>query len=174
MLVSYNFDDIKIRFIKSSQIILLFILFGWTNAKSQDIEIVKGDLYFAVIDFMRYFDAPDSILQRNYVSTKARLQQSIEDGKPSIEKYFCEIFEKGIIKNPYILIIDPDNSIKQIMVSKSDFEKLTIFKCWELIDSKEKVEIEVKIKKLEMKTYPIYQAVNQLTYKLAPGITQHN
>jgi hypothetical protein len=159
---------------KPSLIILLFVVFGYTNANSQDIEIVKGDLYFAVIDYMRYFDEPDSILQRIYASTKTRLRQSIENSNPSIEKYFCEIFEKGIIKHPYILIIDSDNSIKQIIVSKSDFEKLAIFNCWELVDSKQKVEIEVTIKKLVMKTYPIYQAVNQLNYKLIPGTTQHN
>jgi hypothetical protein len=152
-------------------LILLFVPLGWYKANSQQIEIIKGDLYFVLIDFTRFFDTPDSLA--HVEEREINRYDSLHKGD-MIVKFYRELKESNLLRVPQIVIIDEHGATKKVLVDRADFVKMERFYCWELIDEGRKVSIEVPAKKTNIKTFTLYQATGPLTYKIVDGKTKHN
>jgi hypothetical protein len=150
-----------------SKIIFIFLLLTSTlEVLSQEMEVVNGDLYFVIVDFVRWFDTPDSTL--------LRLENESYSGTDAISALFHELKDNGLLKKPFIRLLNSKGEVRTIFVSEEDFKEISRFDCWDLIEEGRKVEITVKVKRLDLRPSPLFIAVNPLSYKLVGGKTKHN
>jgi hypothetical protein len=170
MKISFFFINQIILNSKRTSLVMAFVIASAT-ANAQRSEIVKGDLYFALIDFGQFFDIPDSTMRKweKEMSTYDSLDQ-----RYPLTLLYLELVENGLSKTPYIWIVDEQDSIKRIFIDDLDYKELTRFNCWDLIEEGRKVEVTVKVKVLDLKPYPITEAIEPLAYKIVEGKTRHN
>jgi hypothetical protein len=152
-------------------IIAIVLFFTFTKVNGQQHRAIGGDVYFVLKDFTRFFDTPDSL--RESEERKINQYDSLHKGDP-IVKFYRELKENGLLSIPRIAVIDEKDSVKLILVSSKDFDKLKMYNCWDLIGQGKKISIELNVKKLDIKQFTLYQATEPLTFKLVEGKTRHN
>ena len=85
-----------------------------------------------------------------------------------------ELKDNGLLKKPFIRLINIKGEVKTIFISEEDFNEVSKFECWDLIEEGRKVEITIKVKMLHLKPSTLFIAVNPLSYKVVDGKTKHN
>ncbi len=130
------------------EILLIFILI--TSVSCSQKETVKGDLFVRLLDFGSYHRLNDEQIQK-YDKHLDSLQKSpgAEDHDKEFYSFIGRLKKNGLIKNPYMFLRLPSDSVLRIYLSDSEFEKVKKYTYWELQRMDKKVEVEVEIKNID-------------------------
>lgn len=119
-----------------------------------DIKIVKGDLYFKLVNF-----TPPDGMSNEQAKNIERMLDSVEYTKNNNEEnkvltnYFKNLRNQKLLKNPYIKLRLSKNNIKTIFLSNKEHQKLKKYSLDYLRNNKTRLEVELKTKELDSLIY---------------------
>lgn len=116
---------------------------------------IRGDLTFEKISFLSFYDAPDSLYQTYFDNVKKALMSNepLPDHELELYHYFGQLYELGLIKNPYILLrVDQDSTIT-IYLSEHQYDKVKNFKHKDLIENNKRVILSLDVQVLDKSIY---------------------
>lgn len=140
--------------------ILLLIISVLCCCCKNDIKIVKGDLYFKLVNF-----TPPSGMSDEQAYKIEKMLDSVEYSTNSKESeilinYFKMLKTHKLLKNPYIKLKVNKNNIKTIFLSNDEYQKLKKYSLDYLKKNKMRIEVELKIKELDSNIYYSDKIIN--------------
>lgn len=141
---------------------LLAIFVGLTSCK-REVKTVEGDLYFKLIDPYRVFDAPDSVLKK--IETTASLVNENDE-------WLKFMVEKGLLRKPFIRIIDDNGEINIVFLNPTDYEKIKDYNQNELIIGNKKIRVRVEGLDVHHKSLKVYETSKLIAIEQLDGKTQ--
>jgi len=125
------------------------ILFaGCRSQQGNSTSLLEGDLYYGFFRIGSLYNQPDSIAikWRSYADTVNR--KSVQPDELRILMMYDILEETELLYHPFIdLRLDTDSIVK-LYFTKDDYERITVFKRQELLDTKKKVRIKAEVRKL--------------------------
>ena len=113
----------------------------------------KGDLYFKLIDFESFYGTDEKIIER-FEHTFDSIRYSKIARKEDLEviRVFDILKANNLLKSPWINLKTESDIIK-IYLSESEYEKVKKFERNKLINTNQKVELEIKVTELDSGIY---------------------
>jgi len=133
---------------KISSIVLFISLLIFISSFQQKKEIIKGDLYFSWFRLGSFYNQPDSLVNafKKYADTVDRTK--IDGTDKLILAMYDTLKKENLLFSPFVELRIGNDSIINLYLSKSDYDKIKIYKRKELQDKNKKVRIEVEARNL--------------------------
>ena len=116
---------------------------------SKNEQELKGDLYFKLIDLGSFYGADEKTIEK-FEKSFDSIRQSAMAGKDALEivQAFDILKANDLLNSPWINL-KMGSDIKKIYLSEKEYEKLKKFDRNDLINNNKKVELKIKISKLD-------------------------
>jgi hypothetical protein len=144
-------NNYKMKKMKKNIIVLIFIML--IISCKEDKNILKGEILLKGIDIANLYHFPDSIT--NKIIKKLDSIESLKNKKIKINDssndYFFKLKKYNLLKSPYVYVYTGprDNDFKVVFLDSKEYEKIKKFDYNYLIQNHKKVNLELKIKKIE-------------------------
>ena len=128
------------------KIILLYSLALLISCNS-NTETVKGDLYFKLVNLTPPTGMSEQeIAQLEKTLTDFQTDTNEHSKERELLSHFKKLEEQELLGLPYIMIKEVNGAIKQIYVSKNEYEKIKPFTLEYLQTNHKKITLELKLK----------------------------
>lgn len=117
--------------------VILFISCHQTN------KTTKGDLFFKLVNI----SSPSGMSAEEISKIENRLK-NVEENNNELIAYYRTLKSNNVLGNPYLLL-KVNNDVQTIFLSKSEYEKIKLYTLDDLRKRNKKIEIELKIKKID-------------------------
>jgi hypothetical protein len=116
--------------------------------------IIKGDLYFKLIDLTSPTGLSDeqALNIEKVINSMAKDDEKIDEKNKTFVTYYKNVIKHNLLKNPYLQLLTEDGIIKVYLNSK-EYDKIKHFKLSDLQEKSKKITIELNAKQLEKDLY---------------------
>ena len=130
----------KKEIMKNLIYLTIVCLFLSCNSKQKTI---KGDLFFKLVNI----SSPSGMSAEEISEIENRLK-NVEENNNELIAYYRILKSNNVLGNPYLLL-KVNNDVQTIFLSKSEYEKIKLYTLDDLRKRNKKIEIELKIKKID-------------------------
>jgi hypothetical protein len=131
---------------------LLFLILIVFSSCKQDTKIIKGDLYFKLVNLT----SPNGMATDEVHKIETMLDSSnsnLNDGEKAIIDYFEKLRAHKLLSSPYIKLRMSKDEVKTVFLSPKEHQKVKKYTLDYLRKNKAKLEIELKIKEIDSLIY---------------------
>jgi hypothetical protein len=150
-------------------LLTICILIGGCKADSK--KTIEGDLYFKLIDFVGFADAPDSAL----VQLEARIKTENKDSLTEEDKKLYDLLQlmqgKELLRKPFIRLRQNDGKIIMVFLDTADYNKIKAYKYTDLVRDNEKVSIKAEVAEIKSGAFAAYEALKPISIENMAGKT---
>ncbi|HSH66595.1 MAG TPA: hypothetical protein VLB84_12585, partial [Bacteroidia bacterium] len=107
---------------------ILTILIVFCSCRSNSAKTVEGDLYFKLIDFQRFFDAPDSILTKIETSVRTVKKDTLNKKDKKIYDLLKYMMDNELLRKAFIRLRQDDGKISMVFLDSSDYDQFKKYK----------------------------------------------
>jgi len=155
-----------------SAILCLSTLSVLLSCQSGNTEQVEGDLYFKLIDPIRHFEAPDTVLNR--------LERQIENNdvnvlSPANKKHYGMLkfmVNHNFLKRPFIRLIDSTGRSTMFFLDWTSYKRFETYRLGELETSNTRIHVRLRGTPVLYDTQKVYNVVDIIKIDTLQGATR--
>lgn len=153
---------------------LLTILVLCPACQSDNKKIIEGDLYFKLIDFQRFYDAPDSILVKIETSVKNVNKDTLTEQDKKIYDLLNFMVDKELLRKPFIRLRQDDGTIRMVFIDSTDYEKIKDYNHNDLVSEDKKVRVRAEVVEIKYDSLTAYETIKLISIDKIEGKTYWN
>ena len=157
---------IKILLIITSLVLL-------TSCMSHKYTTIEGDLYFQLIDLLKVYDAPDSIITR----IETEFPKINIDTIPQNDRKFYDLVKYGIdnklLRTPYIWLETKKGKKLMLFMDKDKFQQFDSLRCFDLREHKKKIHILAKAQNISYQDLTAFKVIELIKVGKIDGETMY-
>ena len=138
-----------------------------TNSK----ETVEGDLYFKLIDFQRFFDAPDSILTKIETGIKTVNRDTLSEQDIKIYDLLQFVSDNNLLRKPFIRLRQDNGNIIMVFLDTSDYNKVKDYTHNDLVRDNKKIRIKAEVSELKYDSLTAFETIKRISIDKIEGKT---
>jgi hypothetical protein len=150
---------------------ILTVLVLLVSCKTDNTRTVEGDLYFKLIDFERFFDAPDSVLTKIESSVRTVNKDTLKGQDKKIYDLLQYMIDNNLLRKPFIRLRFDNSDIKIVFLDSSNFVKFKKYNWSDLSRENKKVRVKVSVTELKFDTLTAYNSIKLLSVDKIDGKT---
>lgn len=116
-----------------------------TCQKSENI--IEADLTFKSVSFMSAYGASEKEYSNLLSEIDSVLNTSTKDDTYKLYKYFDNLKNENLLRNPYIFLKINKDSVATVYLSEKEYQKVKKIKHINLYEENKKVKVKLKISK---------------------------
>jgi hypothetical protein len=146
----------------------LVLISGCQTDKKKTLE---GDLYFKLIDFQRFYDAPDSILTKIETSEKNVNKDTLTEQDKKIYALLEFLTDKQLLRKPFVRLRQDDGKIVMLFLDKMDYEKIKDYNHNDLVRDNKRIRINAEVSELKYDSFTAYENIKIISVDKIDGKT---
>ncbi|MFM2226343.1 MAG: hypothetical protein RJA07_2545 [Bacteroidota bacterium] len=150
---------------------ILAILALMSGCQTDNKKIVEGDLYFKLIDFQGFFDAPDSTLTKIETSINTVNKDTLTERDKKIYALLQFMSDKELLRKPFIRLRQDDGEIIMVFLDTSDYNKIKDYNHNDLIRDNKKIRIKAEVSELKYESLAAYKTLKLISIDKIDGKT---
>lgn len=150
-------------------ILTIFILF--TNCQTDRKDTIEGDLYFKLVEFPSFFDAPDSTLTKIENDLKTVNNHTLNKQDKKIYDYLQFLSDKKLLRKPFIRLRQDNGEIKMVFLDTLDYKKIKEYNYNDLENHNKKIRIKAKVSELKYDTITLFESTKLISINKIDGKT---
>ena len=153
---------------------ILTILICFISCQTEKTKTIEGDLYFKLIKFPSFHEAPDSLVQKIETDIENVNEDTIDNQNMKINDYLKFLSKERLLRNPYLQLRKDNGEIVTVYLEKISYDKLKNYDYNKLISENKKVRLKAEVTELKFDTLKIYKAINVISVEKIDGKTYWN
>lgn len=153
----------------TASLVLLFVL---SSCQTGNTEEVQGDLYFKLIDPVRYFEAPDTVL--------TRLERQIQNNEftglsPASQKHSGMLrfmVNHNFLKRPFIRLADSTGRSTMFFLDWTSYKRFETYRLDELETTNTRIHVRLRGTPVLYDTQKVYNVVDIIKIDTLKGATR--
>lgn len=150
---------------------IMTILLTISSCQTNKIKTVEGDLYFKLIDFQRFFDAPDSVLTKIETSLKTVDKDTLTDQDKKNYNLFGFMADKQLLRKPFVRLRLDNGEIVMVFLNNNDYEKMRDYNHSDLVRDNKKIRIKANVSELKYDSFTAYESTKLISIDRIDGKT---
>lgn len=150
---------------------IMTILLTISSCQTNKIKTVEGDLYFKLIDFQRFFDAPDSVLTKIETSLKTVDMDTLTEQDKKNYNLLGFMADKQLLRNPFVRLRLDNGEIVMVFLNKNDYEKIKDYNYSDLVRDNKKIRIKADVSELKYDSFTAYESTKLISIDRIDGKT---
>ena len=142
-----------------------------TSCRTDNDNVVTGDLYFSFIRIGTYYNQPDSVIKKMETDLNSVDFTTADSSLIELVKDYKRLKDEGLMYSPVIDISVNDETTIKLLLDSADYDKIKPYKYKDLIDGHKKVKIKARTRKTAL---GFYYCTDLLDIKLVDGQTLPN
>ena len=143
-----------------------------SSCRSGNTEQVEGDLYFKLVDPIRHFEAPDTLLDR----LERQIENNDEKGlSPSDRKHYDMLkfmVNHNFLKRPFIRLVDSAGRSSMFFLDWTNYKRFEVYRLDELETSNTRIRVTVRGTPVLHDTLKVYNVVDIIKIDTLEGRTR--
>ena len=123
--------------------LIYFIIISCLLSCNSKHEKIKGDLFFKLVNI-----SSPSGMSPEEISKIENMLENVKKSDDELIAYLKNLKSNNVLGNPYLQLKIGDD-IKTVFITHKEFQKISTYTLKDLQQQNKKVEIELKVKKLE-------------------------
>jgi len=150
-------------------IITSFVLFSCMTTNK--VESIRGDLYFQMVDFFNFYNAPDSVIKSFEEQLSNIDMDTINENDKKAYELIKYALDQNILTLPYIrLTTDSDEKI-MLYMDTNNYERFDSLRCFDLREQGKKIRIVALAEDISFKDIKAYRLKEIKEFKKIDGQT---
>ena len=150
---------------------LLVLISGCLTDNKKTLE---GDLYFKLIDFQRFYDAPDSFLTKIETSVKNVNKDTLTEQDKKIYDLLGFMIDKNLLRKPFIRLRQDDGKIVMLFLDIKDYEKIKDYNHNDLVRDNKRIRVLAEVSELKYDSLTAYENIKIISADKIDGKTYWN
>ena len=150
---------------------ILTILLLISSCKTDTQKTVEGDLYFKLIDFQRFFDAPDSTLTKIETSIKTVNKDTLNAQDKKIYDLLQFMSDKKLLRKPFLRLRQDNGEISLVFIDSIEYTKFKDYNHNDLVRDNKRVRVKIEVKELKYDSLTAYETVKLISVDKLDGKT---
>lgn len=150
---------------------ILAILLLISSCKTDTQKTVEGDLYFKLIDFQRFFDAPDSTLTKIETSIKTVNKDTLNAQDKKIYDLLQFMSDKKLLRKPFLRLRQDNGEIALVFIDSIEYTKFKDYNHNDLVRDNKRVRVKVEVKELKYDSLTAYETIKLISVDKLDGKT---
>ena len=150
-------------------ILTIFILF--TNCQTERKDIIEGDLYFKLVDFPSFFDAPDSTLTKIENDLKTVNKHTLNKQDKKFYDLLQFLSDKKLLRKPFIRLKQDNGEIKMVFLDTIDYKTIKDHNYNDLVNHHKKIRIKAKVSEFKYDTITVFESTKLISINKIDGKT---
>ena len=156
----------------SFAVALLTLITALSSCQQGNTEQVQGDLYFKLIDPIRHFEAPDTLLDR----LERQIDNNDEKGlSPSDKKHYGMLkfmVNHNLLKRPFIRLADSTGLSAMFFLDWTNYKRFETYRLDELETSNTRIHVTLRGTPVLYDTLKVYNVVDIIKIDTLKGKTR--
>lgn len=150
---------------------ILTILALITGCRTGNKMTVEGDLYFKLVDFPTFFDAPDSVLTKFETSIKTVNKDTLTEQDKKIYNLLQFMSDKELLRKPFIRLRQDNGEIIMLFLNAIDYGKIKDYNYNDLVQDNKKIRIKAEVSELKYDSLTVYETLKLISIDKIDGKT---
>lgn len=150
---------------------ILMTLVLISGCQTDNKKTVEGDLYFKLIDFQRFYDAPDSVLTKIETSVKNVIKDTLTEQDKKIYDLLEFMTDKQLLRKPFVRLRQDDGKIVMLFLDKMDYEKIKDYNHHDLVQDNKRIRINAEVSELKYDSLTAYENIKIISVDKIDGKT---
>lgn len=150
---------------------ILTILVLISGCHTDNKKIVEGDLYFKLIEFQKFFNAPDSTLTKIETSLRTVNKDSLAEQDKKIYDLLQFMSDNKLLRKPFIKLRQDDGKIFMVFLDADDYKKIKDYNHNDLIRDNKKIRLKAEVSELKYDSLIAYEALKLISIDKIDGKT---
>lgn len=150
---------------------IMTILLTISSCQTNNIKPIEGDLYFKLIDFQRFFDAPDSVLTKIETSLKTVDMDTLTEQDKNNYNLFGFMADKQLLRKPFVRLRLDNGEIVMVFLNSNDYEKIKDYNYSDLVRDNKKIRIKADVSELKYDSFTAYESTKLISIDRIDGKT---
>mgnify|MGYP001209464667 CR=1 FL=1 len=142
-----------------------------SGCQTDNKKTVEGDLYFKLIDFQRFYDAPDSVLTKIETSVKNVNKDTLTEQDKKIYDLLEFMTDKQLLRKPFVRLRQDDGKIVMLFLDKMDYEKIKYYNHNDLVRDNKRIRINAEVSELKYDSLTAYENIKIISVDKIDGKT---
>ena len=151
--------------------VTLTILLTICSCQTNNRKTVEGDLYFKLIDFQSFFDAPDSIFTKIETSIKTVSKDTLTEQDRKIYDLLQFMSDNELLRKPFIRLRQDDGEIVMVFLDTTDYNKIKDYNHNDLVRDNKKIRIRAEVSELKYDSLIAYKTSKLISIDRIDGKT---
>lgn len=134
-------------------------------------KIVEGNLYFKLVDFPQFFDAPDSILTKLEAGEKFINTDTLKEEDKKVNDLVQFLAYKKLLRRPFIRLRQDDGKIIMVFLDPVDYDKVKNYNHQDLLRDNKKIRIKAEISEIDYDSLTVYKTLKIISVRKLDGKT---
>jgi len=152
-------------------ILAFFGILVIVSCKTQDNKTIEGDLYFKLIDFQRFFDAPDSVLTKIETSVRNVNKDTLTEQDKKIYELMKYMLDEQLFRKPFIRLRQDDGKVIMLFLDSTDYNKIKDYSHNDLVRENKRIRIKAEVSELKYDTLRAFETINFISAEKMDGKT---
>lgn len=150
---------------------ILTILLLISGCKTDDKKTIEGDLYFKLIDFQRFFDAPDSTLAKIETSIRTVNKDTLNAQDKKIYDLLQFMSDKKLLRKPFVRLRQDNGEISMVFLDSIDYTKVKDYNHNDLVSDNKRIRVKAEVNELKYDSLTAYEIVKLISVDKLDGKT---
>lgn len=150
---------------------IMTILLTISSCQRNNIKTVEGDLYFKLIEFQRFFDAPDSVLTKIETSLKTVDKDTLTEQDKKNYNLLLFMADKQLLRKPFVRLRLDNGEIVMVFLNSNDYEKIKDYNYSDLVRDNKKIRIKADVSELKYDSFTAYESTKLISIDRIDGKT---
>ncbi|WP_143470478.1 hypothetical protein [Labilibaculum filiforme] len=134
--------------------------------------LIEGDLYFQMVDFFNFNNAPDSILTKIENQMTNIDLDTIAENDRKVYELIKYAIDQDVLRLPYIRLQTSENEKIMLYMDEDIYERFDSLKCFDLKKEGKKIHISALTNDISYKDIKAYKLIKLKVFEKIDGQTE--
>ena len=132
---------------------------------------MEGDLYFKLIDFQRFFDAPDSVLITIETSVRTVNKDTLTEKDKKIYELIKFMIDNNLLRKPFVRLRKDNGEVNMVFIDSADYERLKHYNHNDLVRENARIRVKAEVSEIRYDSLTAYEALKVISIDKMDGKT---